>query len=93
MSSLQHDSIGNCLRFHIRKFFDMYDSSETEPCSDLYHRIINEVENVIISETMQYSNHVQSKATKILGINRNTLRKKINLYESFMFLTYCILNK
>lgn len=80
MTTGQHDSIGNCMRFHLRKFFDMHKTSE--PATGLYDRIINEVEKVLISEAMLYSDQVRAKATRILGINRNTLRKKLDLLQS-----------
>lgn len=79
MTTNQHDSIGNCMRFHIRKFFDMHQTAE--PPAGLYDRIINEVEKVLLSEAMLYSDQVQAKATRILGINRNTLRKKLDLLQ------------
>ncbi len=74
-SDSKHDSIGKCAHFHIKKFFDMHSNGDNP--SDLYNYVINEVEKALITETMNYSNNIKSKATKILGINRNTLSKKI----------------
>ncbi|MBP7190436.1 MAG: hypothetical protein KA998_04275 [Rickettsiaceae bacterium] len=70
-----HSSIRECLQCHLKKFFDMH--NESEPSSGLYDRIMEEVERELITMTMGYSGNVQAKASKILGINRNTLRKKI----------------
>ncbi len=44
---------------------------------DLYHQVIREVEESLIRLTMENVAHKQTKAANILGINRNTLRKKI----------------
>lgn len=74
-----HNSIGQCIHFHLKKFFDMHQDG-TAP-SDLYNNIMQEVEKALITETMKYSDNVQAKATKILGINRNTLSKKIKQYS------------
>jgi two-component system nitrogen regulation response regulator GlnG len=49
---------------------------KTDP-RDLYDSIIKEVEKTLIDETLKYTGDVKAKATKILGINRNTLSKKI----------------
>jgi len=44
---------------------------------DLYNIIISEVERVLISSVLKATNGNKLKASKILGINRNTLSKKI----------------
>jgi DNA-binding protein Fis len=44
---------------------------------DLYHQVIKEVEESLIRLTMEKVANKQTKAAKILGINRNTLRKKL----------------
>lgn len=48
-----------------------------QPPSGLYQRVMQEVESPLIRQTLQYTCGNQCKAAEILGINRNTLRKKI----------------
>ena len=45
--------------------------------SGLYHRVLKEVEDALFKVVMQHVSNNQVKAAKILGINRNTLRKKL----------------
>jgi two-component system nitrogen regulation response regulator GlnG len=71
----KHDSIGGCIACHVKKFFDMHEKSD--PIAGLHESIIQEVERSLFAETLKYTNNVQAKASNILGINRNTLRKKI----------------
>ncbi|MCC2646572.1 MAG: ntrC [Rickettsiaceae bacterium] len=72
-------SLGQSIKDHLQKFFEMH--GNTEPSSGLYEDIIKEVEKALITETLHYVGNIQSKAAKILGINRNTLRKKIQEYN------------
>jgi transcriptional regulator with GAF, ATPase, and Fis domain len=44
---------------------------------ELYRRLITDVERELIEQVMQLSDHVLVKAAARLGINRNTLHKKI----------------
>lgn len=60
---------------HIRKFF--VDHKGDLPESGLYKRIVSEVEVSLISNTLKATNNNQTKAAKILGMNRNTLHKKM----------------
>ena len=50
-----------------------------QPC-DVYSMVLCEIEKPLLEAVMEYSDRNQSKASKILGINRNTLRKKLELY-------------
>ena len=61
----------------IKNYFDLH--GNTQPSKKLYDDVICEVEKVLIVETLIYTNNNQLKASEILGINRNTLRKKIQL--------------
>ena len=49
--------------------------------SAIYHSIIMIAEEALIEETLIYTKGIQAKAAKILGINRNTLRKKIEQFK------------
>ena len=48
--------------------------------NNLYSRIVNRVERELIYQVMQSCNNVQTKAAGRLGINRNTLHKKLKEY-------------
>ena len=47
----------------------------------LHSKIVNRVERELIAQVMQTLNNVQTKAATKLGINRNTLHKKLKEYE------------
>ena len=55
--------------------------SATEPDEDgLHAKIVNRVERELIAQVMSTCNNVQTKAAAKLGINRNTLHKKLKEY-------------
>lgn len=45
--------------------------------SDLYHQILEDVERPLLEATLAHTQGNQLRAAALLGINRNTLRKKI----------------
>ena len=47
------------------------------PVTGLYGRVLREVEKPLIALTLQATRGNQIKAAELLGVNRNTLRKKI----------------
>jgi len=47
------------------------------PSTGLYDRVIEEVERPLLRVTLQSVKGNQKKAAEILGINRNTLRKRL----------------
>jgi transcriptional regulator with PAS, ATPase and Fis domain len=47
----------------------------------LHTKIVNRVERELIAQVMLACNYVQTKAAARLGINRNTLRKKLQDYD------------
>jgi two-component system nitrogen regulation response regulator GlnG len=50
---------------------------EQLPPAGLYHRILREVEGPLISAALAATRGNQIKAAELLGLNRNTLRKKV----------------
>lgn len=79
MNNKDNKTLIQSIESHIDKFFEMHGNES--PDSGLYNRIINEVERVLIKKTINHSGNIHTKAAKILGINRNTLRKKIKELE------------
>ena len=56
------------------------DAAEEE-ARDLHGTIVDRVEREVISQVMEACDHVQIKAAARLGINRNTLHKKLKQYD------------
>jgi hypothetical protein len=49
--------------------------------NDLYDRIVGQVERELIQQVLQSCDRVQIKAAARLGINRNTLHKKLTEFR------------
>ena len=79
MTNKDNKTLAAAVEDRLDRFFEMHDGDCPE--SGLYERVINEVERVLIKKTLNYVDGVQVKASKILGINRNTLRKKIQEFK------------
>lgn len=50
------------------------------PCG-VYQMVLDEVEKPLLEAVMVYAEHNQTKAARILGINRNTLRRKLEMHK------------
>ena len=48
---------------------------------DVYQLVLNEVEPPLLNAVMKFVNNNQSQASRILGINRTTLRTKLKKYN------------
>lgn len=56
-----------------------YDDPNSE--GDLYERVLQVVERPLLEQVMQRCQGNQLKAAALLGINRNTLRKKLRRHN------------
>lgn len=68
--------LGATVERHLSDYFRAHHGS-APPASGLYRRVIREVERPLILETLRATGGNQMKAATLLGLNRNTLRKKI----------------
>jgi two-component system nitrogen regulation response regulator GlnG len=60
---------------HLRDYFAAHAGSL--PASGLYDRVLREVERPLITLSLAATRGNQIRAAELLGLNRNTLRKKI----------------
>ena len=67
------------VRKALNRYFNQLDQKNTP--INVYQLVLNEVEPPLLRSVMQFSNNNQSKAAKILGINRTTLRTKLKRYK------------
>ena len=69
------EPLARAVERHIRQFLSAH--ADGMAPSDMYDRIIAEVERPLIQMTLSATRGNQIKAASMLGLNRNTLRKKI----------------
>lgn len=68
----------NILEASVRLSLEQYlsDLGDTDP-SDMYEMVIRCVERPLLEVVMKCAHQNQSKAAQMLGMTRNTLRKKL----------------
>ncbi|MFN3480057.1 MAG: sigma-54-dependent transcriptional regulator [Thermodesulfovibrionales bacterium] len=79
--------IGNISLCSLEEFLSLRLRGMIKENSNLYPTVIGEVEKALISIVLQEVDRNQLRASKILGINRNTLRSKIKEYGLNRLLT------
>ncbi len=73
------ETLGRAVERHIRSFLAA--DRDGMPMRDIYDRVLAEVERPLIQMTLAATRGNQIKAAAMLGLNRNTLRKKIRDLE------------
>lgn len=69
------DSLSEAVRIHLSRYFDAH--SPGLPAPGVHVWVMREVERPLITLALSATRGNQIKAAALLGINRNTLRKKI----------------
>lgn len=69
------------LREMVKRAWDNYITQLAgEEPSDIYDMFIEQIELPLLLAVMAYTGNNQSRAAKITGLSRGTLRKKLKLY-------------
>jgi len=79
MANVSGGNLSQTVRLHLDQYFDYHDDGMPPP--GLYQRILREIERPLIQKVLQVTSGNQVKAAEMLGLNRNTLRKKIKELE------------
>ncbi len=73
------ENLSDSVDQHLARYFSAH--KDGLPAAGLYDRILCEVERPLIIRTLAATNGNQIKAARVLGLNRNTLRKKIRVLD------------
>ena len=77
MSIVNENELTLCVRKVLKQYFKDLDG---EPAANLYDMVVNCVEKPVLEIALNQSGNNQSRAADMLGINRNTLRKKMQMH-------------
>lgn len=70
--------IAACVKTTMERYFNDLNGEKT---TDVYDMVIAEVERPLLEIVMRHTGSNQCRAAEILGINRNTLRKKLRQHK------------
>jgi len=70
-----NDKLSASVALHLQRYFDLHGGELPPP--GLYNRILREIEAPLLEIALDATGGNQAKCADLLGINRNTLRKKI----------------
>ena len=73
------ESLGQAVERHIEAYFAAH--GDHLPPAGLYERVVHEVERPLLAIALGATRGNQIKAAEMLGINRNTLRKKLRVLD------------
>ena len=70
--------VASCVKQTLERYFDDLNG---EKVTGVYDMILHEVEKPMLEIVMRHTKGNQVRASDILGINRNTLRKKLKQHK------------
>ncbi|MBV1927483.1 MAG: sigma-54 dependent transcriptional regulator [Rhodobacteraceae bacterium] len=79
LGGVESEKLGASVERHLRRYFDLHGNMLPPP--GVYARILRELEIPLIEISLDATGGNQAKCAELLGINRNTLRKKITELE------------
>src|SRR6476469_2594315 len=78
------ENLSGAVERHLAAYFASF--GEELPPPGLYHRVLREIEHPLLSMTLAAPRGHQIRAAELLGVNRNTLLKKIRDLDIQVFL-------
>lgn len=76
------DNTQACLSDHVTNTLDTYFKTlDEQQASDVYEMVLTQVEKPMLEYVLRHTEYNQTQAANILGINRNTLKKKMQKYQ------------
>jgi two-component system nitrogen regulation response regulator GlnG len=73
--AVENEKLSQSVARHLKRYFDLHNGQL--PPDGVYDRILREIELPLIEIALDATAGNQAKCADLLGINRNTLRKKI----------------
>jgi two-component system nitrogen regulation response regulator GlnG len=78
-STTESEDLSDAVERHLADYFSNF--KDTLPPPGLYHRVLREIEGPLIGAALAATRGNQIRAAELLGVNRNTLRKKVRDLE------------
>lgn len=75
---IENKTLAQSVSAVLQNYFSLLDG---EYPTDLYQKILNEIEPALLEKTLIYTRGNQTKAAILLGVSRGTLRKKLAQYR------------
>ena len=73
-----NQTLRECVLQTLESYFE---NLEGQVVSDVYELVLSEVEAPLLESVLKHTGNNQSKAAAVLGLNRGTLRKKLEKYS------------
>ncbi|WP_320823472.1 DNA-binding transcriptional regulator Fis [Reinekea sp.] len=73
----QPQTLRDSVEIAMRNYFSHLEGQDV---TNVHQMVLNEVEAPMLEAVMRYCRDNQTKASKVLGLNRGTLRKKLKEY-------------
>ncbi len=70
--------LDECVRLNLERYFQ---DIAGQPASGIYDMVMQAIERPMLEVVLAKADGNQSRAADMLGINRNTLRKKLEQYQ------------
>lgn len=77
-AAINENDMARYVRKALKEYF--HDLDGEQPCCELYEMVMKCAEKPLLEMVLEHVGGNQTRASEMLGINRNTLRKKMQLH-------------